>query len=142
MKTRSWIVVLVSLALTGTVWASGLDSMLSKGMDSSLAKQLGLSSDQTKGGMGAILGLGKEKLSSVDYNKLAGSIPGADKYLAKAKDLGLMKQPLKDTNGLNAAFSKLGIPADKASQFVPAVKTLVGQVGGPEIQGILTKFLP
>ena len=141
MKTRSWIVAFVSIvALTAVAYASGLDSMLSKGMDSTLAKQLGISSDQAKGGMGSVLALGKEKLSSADYSKLAGAIPGADKYVSKAKEMGV-KTPLKDTNGLNAALAKLGIPPDKAAKFVPAVKSLVGQVGGPEIQGILSKFL-
>jgi hypothetical protein len=143
MRAKHWIVVLVSIfALTGASQAGSLDSMLSKGLDSTLAKQLGVTSDQAKGGMGSILALGKEKLSSVDYGKLAGAIPGADKYIAKAKDMGVLKAPLGDTNGLNAALAKLGIPADKVAQFTPAVKQLVGQVGGPEIEGILSKFLP
>jgi hypothetical protein len=131
---------LVAIALGGTALA-GMDDWLSKGLDSQLGKQLGLSSDQTKGGMGAFVGLAKEKLSTADYDKLAGAIPGADKYLSKAKKMGVLDKPLENTSGLNAALSKLGIPEDKVAQFVPAVKGLVGQLGGPEIQGIMSKFL-
>jgi Protein of unknown function VcgC/VcgE (DUF2780) len=146
MKPNRWLIVLVSVAaflgLGSTNWAAGwTDSLLGKDLDSLVGKQLGLTSDQSKGGIGAILGLAKEKLTSADFDKIAAAIPGADKYVAKAKKLGLLDKPVGNKEGLNSAFSKLGIPQDKASQMVPTVTDLMGKMGGDEVKKMLSSVL-
>jgi hypothetical protein len=136
-----WVLLCAIALAVGTSSAGWLDSVMGKDLDSLLSKQLGLTSDQSKGGIGAILGMAKEKLLAGDYDKLAEAIPGADGYLSKARKLGVLNSPITNTDGLNAAFEKLGVPKDKASQFVPAVTQLVGQAGGPEVQKILSGLL-
>lgn len=146
MKQARWSVVLPVVfalaALACSAWAGGLDALLEKGgLDKMLGQQLGLTDDQSAGGIGAILGLAKEKLDSGDFSKLAEAIPGADKYLKSAKKQGVLESPIGSKDGLAAAFAKLGIPEDKTAQIVPKVTELVGQIGGEEVQGLLSSIL-
>ena len=145
MNRNRWLVLVVSLAailgLSSAASAGLTDSLTSAGLDSLLGKQLGLTSDQSKGGIGAILGMAKGKLSPDDYAKVASAIPGADKYVSKAKSLGLLDKPIKDKSGLDGAFSKLGIPQDKADKMVPTVTDLVGKAGGSRASSLLAGAL-
>jgi hypothetical protein len=122
--------------------SSTIDSLLSKGgLDKALSQQLGLTKNQSQGGLGAMLGLAKEKLDSGNYDKFAAMVPGADKYLKKAKKLGLLDGKLGNMAGLNQAFAKLGISEDKAAKIVPTVTDMLGKVGGDEVKGMLSSFL-
>ncbi|HKQ97976.1 MAG TPA: DUF2780 domain-containing protein [Candidatus Polarisedimenticolia bacterium] len=145
MRTRRRLLVLVCtvsiVALTAPAWAGFTDSLLGKDLDSLLGKQLGITGDQSKGGIGAILGLAKEKLSSNDYDKIAATVPGANKYVDKAKKMGLLNKPVGNKAGLDSIFSKLGIPKDKAAQMVPMVTDLVGKIGGEQAKALLTSVL-
>ena len=145
MRLNRWLLVsalAVAFLAPGAVVRAGLtDSLVGTGIDSLLGKQLGITSDQSKGGIGAILGLAKEKLSPADYGKIASAIPGADKYVAKAQAAGLLDKPLKDKSGLDGAFTKLGIPQDKSQKMVPTVTDLVGKVGGNEAKSLLSGAL-
>jgi hypothetical protein len=132
---------LAVLGLGSSAWAGFTESLPWKDLDSLLGKQLGLTGDQSKGGIGAILGLAKEKLSSADFDKIAEAVPGAGGYVKKAKKMGLLDKPLGGKEGLAAAFTKLGIPQDKAAQLVPAVTELVGQIGGDQAKALLTSVL-
>lgn len=128
-------------ALVAPAWAGFTDSLLGKDLDSLLGKQLGLTNDQSKGGIGAILGLAKEKLSSADYDKMVATVPGANGYVDKAKKMGLLNKPVGSKAGLDSLFSKLGIPKDKAAQMVPAVTELVGKIGGEQAKALLASVL-
>jgi hypothetical protein len=145
MTLRRRILVLACafavLGLQSTAWAGFTDSLPWKDLDSVLGKQLGLTGDQSKGGIGAILGLAKEKLNSNDFDTIAEAIPGASGYVKKAKKLGLLDKPLGGKDGLAAAFSKLGIPQDKATQMVPAVTDLIGKIGGDQVKTLLANVL-
>ncbi len=54
---------------------------------------------------------------------------GADAAAAAGQSVGM--------SALNSAFSKIGIPPEAASQFVPVLTDYVGKVGGPEAANIL-----
>jgi hypothetical protein len=45
-------------------------------------------------------------------------------------------------SGLGAALSKVGIPPEAASQFVPVVTEYVGKVAGPDVANILKSAFP
>lgn len=104
---------------------------------SSLTSTLGLTENQAQGGVGSILTLAQEKLVAGDFDKIASVIPGADAYLAKAKELGAVIGPIGDVNGLNGALGRLGIDQATAEKLVPAVKDLVGRLGGEEVGNLL-----
>lgn len=128
---------LVSCSSTG-----GLDSMLgsltNQSMVSSLMEKLGLSSNQAIGGLGSLLSLAKGKLSPDQFKQLASVIPSADKYMGALEGLGIMGSDIKDTDGLQSAFSKLGMNEEQASGFVPTVSDLVGEVGGDSVKNMLS----
>ena len=106
-----------------------------------LGRTLGLSSDQLEGGVGSILTLAQEKLVRGDYDKVAAAIPGASKYLDKAKQLGAVTGPLGDVAGLNSALGRLGIDQETAAKFVPAVKETASRLGGGEVGKLLSGVL-
>lgn len=147
MKKLWWVALcfVVFAASSSGALAKGagdmVDSALGKDLDSIIAKQFGLNSDQSKGGIGAILGLGKEKLNSVDYDKIAAVVPSADKYVKKAKKMGLLDAPLKNKEGLEGALTKVGIPKDKSGDFVTTVSQMIGNVGGDDVKKLMSSFL-
>jgi Protein of unknown function VcgC/VcgE (DUF2780) len=107
-----------------------------------LGKTLGVSGDQASGGVGSILSLAQNKLSASDYSKVADTVPGADKYVQKAKDLGAVPaEGIKEKSGLDAAYQKLGINPDVAKQFTPVVVDFVGKAGGSEVGSLLSSAL-
>lgn len=106
-----------------------------------LTKQLGVTQNQAEGGVGSMLKLAQEKLSAGDFDMVAKAVPGAQKYLDKAKKLGAYSGALNNAAGLNGALSKLGIPPETASKFVPAVTNYVGKVGGSKTGALLKSAL-
>jgi len=108
---------------------------------SQLSKQVGVTDTQAAGGLGAVLALAKEKLGGVDFDKIASVIPGADKYLKAAADLGAVTGNLGDLKGLTGALGKLGMSADQSAKFTPAVTEQVGKLGGADLGKLLGSVL-
>jgi len=106
-----------------------------------LTNKLGITDNQAQGGMGSLLTLAKERMKPNDFGKVTTLIPTATKYMDTAKQLGAVVGPLKNATGLNRAFSKLGMQADTAKQFVPTVTNYVGQIGGEPLKKMLTGVL-
>jgi hypothetical protein len=106
-----------------------------------LSRSLGMSKDQTEGGLGSILTLAQEKLVKGDFDKVAAAIPGASKYLEQAKALGAVAGPLKDVAGLKGALGKLGIDEATASKFLSAVPDVVSKLGGNDVGKLLSGVL-
>jgi hypothetical protein len=106
-----------------------------------LSSTLGMSKNQVEGGLGSILTLAQEKLEKGDFDKVAKAIPGASKYLEKAKSLGAVTGPLKNLAGLNSSLAKLGINEQTASKFLSAVPEIVSKTGGSEVGKLLSGVL-
>jgi hypothetical protein len=107
-----------------------------------LGSQLGLSPDQAKAGVGAILAYAEGALPAADFQKVSAAIPGAGDNIQAAKDAGGVTGPISDVSGLNAAFGKLGISPETASQLIPAVTDYVGKVAGPDTANLLKGIFP
>lgn len=123
-------------ALKSSVMGSGSNALL--GM---LTSKLGVTQNQAEGGVGSILKLAQEKLVKGDFDQVAAAIPGASKYLDKAKSLGAFAGNLNNLAGLNGALGKLGIPPETAARFIPAVTDFVGKAGGSKVGGLLKGVL-
>jgi hypothetical protein len=140
MQRRSLIAAtLMSIALA----AGGVPSASYAAMDpfQLLSKSLGMTKDQAQGGLGSMLTLAEEKLEKGDFDKVAAAIPGASKYVAKAKSLGAVTGPLKNLAGLNGALGKLGINEQTASKFLSAVPDVVSKTGGADVGKLLSGVL-
>ena len=130
--------VVVASSVSAAPW---MDSLLGKDLDSLVGKQLGLTGDQSKGGIGAILGLAKEKLNAVDFDKIAAVVPGADKYVSKAKKMGLLDKPIGNKAGLTSAFQKIGLSEEQGKQLLSTVTDMIGKAGGESVQKLMSSFL-
>lgn len=112
------------------------------GLTDMLGSKLGLSPDQSKAGVGAILAYAEGALPAADFQKVSAAIPGAGDNIQAAKDAGGVTGPITDVAGLNAAFGKLGISPEVANQLVPAVTDYVGKAAGPETANLLKGLFP
>ena len=141
MKTARFPFVLsVAVILSGAGCASS-SSTRTVGLTESLTSGLGLTGDQAAGGVGSILSMAQGKLAAGDYSKVAAAVPGADGYVQKAKDLGAVTGPITSVDGLNSAYSRLGISPQAASQLTPAVVGYVSKAAGPAVGGLLSSAL-
>ena len=122
---------------------SSMDSMMggqSADVTKLLSSQLGVTDTQASGGVGSILKLAQEKLSAGEFDQVAKAIPGADKYLAQAKQL-LGGGNIGDKAGLQGAFSKLGMSPDMVDKFAPILTQFVGKSGGGQAGNLLASVL-
>ena len=131
MPRRAWVSVLILTALL----QAGCGGMPSMGgatdiLTGLLTNQLGVTSNQAMGGVGSILSLAKQRLSSMDFSTLTKLIPGADTYMSSAKDLGAVTGPINDRAGLTSAFSRLGMGSDMVPKFTQILSDFVGKAGG------------
>ncbi|HKU88575.1 MAG TPA: DUF2780 domain-containing protein [Steroidobacteraceae bacterium] len=106
-----------------------------------LSGQLGVTQNQAEGGVGSMLKLAQEKLSAGDFDMVAKAVPGAQKYLDKAKNLGAYAGSVNNAAGLNGALAKLGIPPETSAKFMPMVTNYVSKVGGPKVGALLKSAL-
>ena len=111
-----------------------------------LTKDLGVSKDQARGGLVALLRAGQQNLSRQDFEQFVADVPGADKLLKNAPPpstlssfaggLGSLlggKQSPGRWAGLAASFTELGIPLDTAKKFGPIVIDYVAHHGGEDL---------
>jgi hypothetical protein len=113
-----------------------------------LTKDLGVSRDQARGGLVALLRTGQQNMSRPDFEQFVADIPGADKLLRNAPaqstlsslagGLGSLLGGRSGAGrwaGLAASFSELGIDLDTAKRFGPIVIEYVRQHGGENMVG-------
>ena len=114
-----------------------------------LTKTLGVSETQAQGGAGLIFKQAKEKLSSEDFTKVSGAVPGIDNLISAAPTsgggiLGGVGKMFGGGSGLASlagGFSKLGLDSGMIGKFVPIVLTFVQSKGGDGVKAILEKVL-
>jgi hypothetical protein len=140
MQRRSLVACILVL---NALLAVGLPSASHAAFDpyKTLGTTLGLSKDQMQGGVGSVLKLAQEKLQKGDFDKVAAAIPGASKYLDKAKSLGAFTGNLNNLAGLNGALGKLGIGPDMASKFLSQLPDVVSKTGGEDVGKLLSGVL-
>lgn len=140
---RMSVLAAVFMLAVGSV--SGCAQMQSMGLTdplvSMLTSQLGVTSNQAMGGVGSMLTLGKEKLSSMDFTALTKVIPGSETYMKAAQDLGAVTGPIGNTGGLQSAFSRLGMGSDMVGKFSGVLSDYVGKAGGEPAKQLLAAFL-
>jgi len=142
MQRRLFFVVTLLLAavLPGCESMKSATGGSSTDLTSLLTKQLGVTDTQASGGVGSMLQLAQEKLTSGQFDQVAKAIPGSQKYLDGAKQL-LGGSKVGDAGGLKSAFSKLGMSPDMVDKFKPVVTNYAGQLGGPEVKTLLESAL-
>jgi len=111
-----------------------------------LTKDLGVSKDQARGGLVALLRAGQQNLSRQDFEQFVADVPGADKLLKNAPPpstlssfAGGLGSLLGGRNGpgrwagLAASFTEIGVDLETAKKFGPIVIEYVRQHGGENL---------
>jgi len=106
-----------------------------------LQAQLGLSEQQVRGALGALLVFVREDLPKPEFDELARAIPNAERVMQDAKSRGIVTGPLDDISEFEAALSSIGIGQPLASQFAPAVVQSLGDAGYVRERDILVNAL-
>ena len=111
-----------------------------------LTKDLGVSKDQARDGLVALLRAGEQNLSRRDFEQFVADVPGADKLLKNAPPpsalsslagglgslLGGRSGPGRWA-GLAASFTEIGVDLETAKKFGPIVIEYVRQHGGEDL---------
>ena len=126
---------------TGSQAANGLkgDPLMSV-LTNSTGGGLGLTETQAAGGLGSVMSLAGSKLPAADYAALGKALPNADKYIAAAKNAGVLTDPIADVEHFNSAMRKLGITPDKTSRMLGEVRDYVAKVGGSPAESTLASL--
>lgn len=112
-----------------------------------ITKDLGVSRDQARGGVVALLRAGQQNLSPTDFRAFVADVPGADKLLKNAPPpsalsslaggigslFGGRQSAAGRWAGLAASFAELGVDIDTAKKFGPIVIEHVRQHGGEDL---------
>ncbi len=111
-----------------------------------LTKDLGVSRDQARGGLVALLRAGEQNMERRDFEQFVADIPGADKLLRNAPPpstlsslaggLGSLLGGRSSAGrwaGLATSFTQLGIDLKTAKQFGPIVIDYVREHGGENL---------
>lgn len=119
-----------------------------------LISQIGVNQDQAEGGVGLLLKVAQEKLSSGDFAEVAKAIPGAAALLGAAPAngggsslIGSLASALGGGGKLGTlaelvgGFGKLGINADTARQFGPVILDYLQKNGSSQAVAVIKKLL-
>jgi hypothetical protein len=111
-----------------------------------LTKDLGVSKDQARGGVIALLRAGEQNLSPKDFKAFVADVPGADKLLKNAPPPSALsslaggigslfggKTAAGRWAGLAATFTELGVDLGTARKFGPIIIEHVRQHGGEDL---------
>lgn len=123
------------------------------GLIASLTDNLGVSTEQATGGMGAILNYAKQNISSEKFSQLSSAIPGVDSLLSAVPAVatlsegglgGLMNKAaeysdsLKSINDLKNQFDTLGLDTGMIMKYVSQAQQYLDTPQGQEAKTMLT----
>lgn len=133
------LIIFLLTLLSGCSASSGSKEIKTPPITNQVARDLGITNDQAEAGLGAMMMLLRNKLSSDDFSVLNKSFPGGGNNLInKATRFGVIPGTLGTTTDLINALSKLGMSYMTAAEFVPTVLRITGSLDG-NTYGILKK---
>ena len=114
----------------------------------------GVSASQAEGGAGLLFGLVKDQLSSGEFARVAGAVPGVEGLIDAAPSSGggiggllggvasaLGGQELGNLASLASGFSKLDLDTGMIGKFIPIVLSYLQQQGGGDLVSLVSKVL-
>jgi len=148
MVSKQWTLMVAAAGwLVATAAAAQLGGLLdqAKGFSADsltglIGQQVNADESQIEGGLGSLMSLAQSSLSGDDFAKITSAVPGVDKYLDAAKNLGVLDSPITSREGLKVALGKLGMSPDTVTRFVPAAVSALGQIGGADVAQLLSSL--
>jgi len=150
MKVCKLILVMSIVTIITPANSSGFDSLLkttesitgvstesaSNDLMTSLTSQLGVTESQAAGGTAALLAMASQSLSDTDSSLLNSIVPAG---LSDSLTSQMLSQ-ITDMDGVQKAFSALGLDASMVQQFAPIILQYVTANGGSSLIDSLTKL--
>jgi hypothetical protein len=136
-RTFPVLLLIVALLFTGCTSTQAPGG----GLLGALTDELGVNENQALVGAGSLLGLAKERLSSDDFARIAGVIPGSDGIMKKAMEIGGVSGPIGSITNLAPVFARVGMGDDMVGKFVPVLTDFVSSAGGKSLGGLLESAL-
>ena len=112
-----------------------------QGLIAHLKDRFGLSEQQVRGALGALLVFVREELPEPEFRELADVIPNADHIMQQVKLQGVVTGPLDDISDYEASLASVGIGQPLASQIAPAVLESFGAAGLERQRSMLHRAL-
>jgi hypothetical protein len=106
-----------------------------------LEERFGLSEQQVRDALGALLVFTRERLPKTEFDELARTVPNADLAMQEVKQRGIVTKPIDDLSEYERALGNSGIPAAYAAEFAPAVLEALHATGHDRERDILARAL-
>lgn len=104
-------------------------------------QRLGLTEQQVRGALGALLLFAREQLPKTEFDMLAQRVPNAAQIMEQVKLEGIVNAPMDDRDEYEATLVNLGIGQPLASQIAPAVLDYLLAAGHDEEHDLLQQAL-
>ena len=139
MHIRSLVVAAAVLGMLALGAASAAAQGDAGDLVNALTKELGVTTDQARGGAGSVFSLARSKMSPGDFAQVSKAVPGLDGLLKAAPALGSSGGlgSLGAMAALAPAFQKLGISPALAAKFIPVITQFVSSNGGADVAKLL-----
>lgn len=143
---RSWvpndrIVLLACLLMLSVVSDGTFAAQPGQSILPVLEERFGLTEQQVRDALGALLVFTEERLPQPEFNELAATIPNADSVMQQVKLRGIVTKPLDDLDDYEAALGNAGISPAPAAQFASAVLEALHTTGHDRERDILARAL-
>ena len=155
MKRRNMVIGMLAVmgclfAIAATpAWAADLNLV---GL---LTQQLGVTTEQAKGGAGAILDVASKNMSTDQFTKVTDALPDVSSLLKSDSTssavstssgglsslLSKSQSSLSSLAGLTTTFSNLGLGSDMIGKFTSVIMEYAQSKGGSEIASLLKSAL-
>ena len=106
-----------------------------------LEERFGLSEQQVRDALGALLVFTRERLPKTQFDELARTIPNADLAMQEVKLRGIVTKPIDDLSEYESALGNSGISPASAAAFAPAVLEALHATGHDRERDILARVL-
>ncbi len=125
----------------------------SKGLGSAISEGLGVSSTQSKGGLGSLFSLAQSTLGSEQFSSLASAVPGMGDLLKAAPaleggasslggltgGLGDYAEAVKGAGSVYSQFQALGLDAAAVPKYIDITTQYLQSTGGQKAASLFTK---
>ena len=106
-----------------------------------LEERFGLSEQQVRDALGALLVFTRERLPKPEFDELARTIPNADLVMQEVKLRGIVTKPIDDLSEYESVLGNSGISPTYAAAFAPAVLEALHATGHDRERDILARAL-
>lgn len=105
-----------------------------------LTNETGLDAAQAAGSLGVILNYARDHVPNKDYSAFHELLPGSDRYIAYAREAGLLGEPIGDADAFFDALGDIGVSGSEADAVISEVGEYLRTVSGRATQEAFSRL--